>query len=123
MKTKRKPVSSVRRADNSELSEKALERTNTNRYRADEKSSECIGSGNDSEKRNYYNNYNNNNNNNDDNDNGGNDDENSIVPLEIDTHFQMYGKHMWDVEYGERCPLCNKRIDEYGFCACGSGGE
>ena len=111
MKTKRKPVSSVRRADNSELSEKALERTNTNRYRADEKSSECIGSGNDSEKRNH------------DNDNGGNDDENSIVPLEIDTHFQMYGKHMWDVEYGERCPLCNKRIDEYGFCACGSGGE
>ena len=42
------------------------------------------------------------------------------VPLEIDTHFQMYGKHAWEVEYGERCPTCNKRIDEFGFCACGS---
>ncbi len=104
MKTKRKPVASIRRADDSELSEKALERTNTDRYRDDEKSTT-------------------NNTNNHDNDNGGNDDENSIVPLEIDTHFQMYGKHVWDVEYGERCPLCNKRIDEYGFCACGSGGE
>jgi len=46
-------------------------------------------------------------------------DEN-VIPLEIDTHFQLYGKHAWEVEYGERCPLCNKRIDEYGFCACGS---
>ena len=43
------------------------------------------------------------------------------VPLEIDTHYQMYGKHAWEVEYGnERCPTCNKRIDEFGFCACGS---
>jgi len=32
------------------------------------------------------------------------------VPPEIDTHFQMYGKHAWEVEYGERCPACNKRI-------------
>jgi len=118
MKMKRKPVSGVRRADDPRLPEKALERTNTDRYRAHENSSKCIGNDNDndndSEKRNYYNN-----NNNHDNNTGGNDD----VPLEIDTHFQMYGKHMWDVQYGERCPLCNKRIDEYGFCACGSGGE
>ena len=47
----------------------------------------------------------------------------NVVPIEIDNHFQMYGKHVWEVEYGERCPLCNKRIDEYGFCACGSGGQ
>ena len=47
----------------------------------------------------------------------------NVVPIEIDTHFQMYGKHVWEVEYGERCPLCNKTIDEYGFCACGSGGQ
>lgn len=118
MKTKRKPVESIRRADDSELSERALDRTNTDRYRDDEKSTKCNGNDNDGEKRIYYNNTINH-----DNDNSGNDDENSIVPLEIDTHFQMYGKHMWDVEYGERCPLCNKRIDEYGFCACGSGGE
>jgi hypothetical protein len=42
-----------------------------------------------------------------------------VVPREIDTHFQMYGKHAWEVEYGERCPTCNKRIDEFGYCACG----
>ena len=43
----------------------------------------------------------------------------NVVPPEIDTHFQMYGKHAWEVEYGERCPTCDKRIDEFGFCACG----
>jgi hypothetical protein len=42
-----------------------------------------------------------------------------VVPREIDIHFQMYGKHAWEVEYGERCPTCNKRIDEFGYCACG----
>jgi rRNA maturation endonuclease Nob1 len=42
------------------------------------------------------------------------------VPLEIDTHYQLYGKHAWEIEYGDRCPNCNKRIDEFGFCACGS---
>jgi hypothetical protein len=49
--------------------------------------------------------------------------DNNTIPEEIDTHFQMYGKHAWEVEYGERCPVCDKRIDEYGFCACGSQGE
>ena len=33
---------------------------------------------------------------------------------------KVYGKHAWEVEYGERCTTCNKRIDEFGFCACGS---
>jgi hypothetical protein len=47
--------------------------------------------------------------------------DNQDIPPEIDTHLQMYGKHAWEVEYGERCPTCNKRIDEFGFCACGSG--
>lgn len=42
------------------------------------------------------------------------------VPAEIDTHFQKYGKHVWEVEYGERCATCDKRIDEFGLCACGS---
>lgn len=47
--------------------------------------------------------------------------EQSQVPAEIDTHYQMYGKHFWEVEYGnDRCPTCNRRIDEFGFCACGS---
>jgi hypothetical protein len=60
---------------------------------------------------------------NDDNNNNINNNDNNIVPVEIDSHFQMYGKRAYEVEYGERCPLCNRRIDEYGFCACGSGGE
>ena len=39
------------------------------------------------------------------------------TPLEIDTHFQLYGKHAWEVQYGERCAICNTRIDEFGFCS------
>jgi hypothetical protein len=32
-------------------------------------------------------------------------------------------KHM-NVKYSdERCPFCNSRIDEYGYCACGAGGS
>jgi hypothetical protein len=50
-------------------------------------------------------------------------DNNIIIPSEIDTHFQMYGKHAWEVEYGDRCPICDRRIDEFGYCACGSQGE
>jgi hypothetical protein len=42
----------------------------------------------------------------------------SVVPPEIDTHFQLYGKHMWEVVYTEKCPRCDKRIDEFGYCAC-----
>jgi hypothetical protein len=42
----------------------------------------------------------------------------SVVPLEIDTHFKLFGKHMWEVNYEEKCPLCEKKIDEFGYCAC-----
>ena len=122
MKTKRKQVSNIRGANGDELSEKALKRTNnTVGYKADEKSSKCIVNDNNNniDKSNFYDNTNTSNNTN----NGNHDNNNNIVPLEIDTHFQMYDKHVWEVEYGERCPLCNKRIDEYGLCACGSGGD
>ena len=44
------------------------------------------------------------------------------VPEEIDTHLKLFGKRASQVQYGERCPICEKRIDEYGFCACGSAG-
>jgi hypothetical protein len=54
---------------------------------------------------------------------GKNNNNNNIIPSEIDIHFQMYGKHAWEVEYGDRCPICEKRIDEFGYCACGSQGE
>lgn len=48
---------------------------------------------------------------------------NSVVPPEIDTHFQLYGKHMWEVNYTEKCPRCEKRIDEFGYCACNGFAE
>ncbi|MDC0896580.1 hypothetical protein OAR84_00850 [Nitrosopumilus sp.] len=45
------------------------------------------------------------------------------VPIEIDDHFKLFGKEPWEVEYGEKCPVCEVRIDEYGFCSCGSSGD
>jgi hypothetical protein len=94
-------MSNLRRSD-AELSENAVDR-NAIVYEGDEKSSDRVCN-NNNDKSNYSNN-----------------DYTAIVPLEIDTHFEMYG--MWEVEYGERYPICNKRIDEYGFCACGSAGD
>jgi len=49
-------------------------------------------------------------------------DDSQATPREIDTHYEIYGKHAWEVEYGDRCPTCEKRIDEFGFCACGASG-
>lgn len=51
------------------------------------------------------------------------DDESRIIPLEIDDHYRMYGKEPWEIDYTTKCTLCDSRIDEYGFCACGSCGE
>ena len=45
------------------------------------------------------------------------------IPKEIDDHFKLFGKEPLEVEYGEKCPVCNVRIDEYGFCSCGSSGD
>ena len=46
-----------------------------------------------------------------------------VIPIEIDDHFRLFGKEPWEVEYLEKCPLCKSRIDEYGFCSCGSRGD
>ena len=45
------------------------------------------------------------------------------IPKEIDEHFKLFGKDPSEGEYGEKCPICNVRIDEYGFCSCGSKGD
>ncbi len=45
------------------------------------------------------------------------------IPIEIDDHFKLFGKEPWEVNYGDKCPLCHTRIDEYGFCSCGSSGD
>jgi len=44
-----------------------------------------------------------------------------LIPEEIDEHFALFGKKASEVEYGEPCPICNSRIDEFGYCACESG--
>ena len=46
------------------------------------------------------------------------------VPKEINTHYQLYNTEWQDVDYDDghydsRCPICDSRIDEYGYCACG----
>ncbi|WOV93576.1 MAG: hypothetical protein R1F52_02825 [Candidatus Nitrosoabyssus spongiisocia] len=41
---------------------------------------------------------------------------------EINDHVRIFGKEPWEVEFGEKCPICEKRIDEFGFCSCGASG-
>ncbi len=50
-------------------------------------------------------------------------DKKRVIPEEIDDHYRLYGKEPWEVDYDEKCPLCDSRIDEYGLCSCGSSGE
>ena len=114
MKIKKKRIRNFRITDGAKLAEKPSKRTKSAVYKAEDKNNKFLGA-NDHRNKSKFCDSNNANN--------GIDDSNNIVPLEIDTHFQMYGKHAWEVEYGEKCPLCNKRIDEYGLCACGTGGE
>ena len=45
------------------------------------------------------------------------------IPEEIDDHFKLFGKEPWEVEYGEKCTICNSRIDEFEGCACDSKGD
>lgn len=37
-------------------------------------------------------------------------------------HERKWGKKAREVSYGEPCPLCGSRVDEFGYCACGAGG-
>jgi hypothetical protein len=53
------------------------------------------------------------------------------IPEEINVHKQIWGKNADQVIYGglegsedgdtyvELCPICDSRIDEFGYCACG----
>ena len=50
-------------------------------------------------------------------------EEERVIPLEIDDHYRMYGKEPWEVSYTTKCTQCGSRIDEWGFCSCGSCGE
>jgi hypothetical protein len=37
-------------------------------------------------------------------------------------HENIWGKKAGEVFYGEPCPVCGSRIDEFGLCSCGAGG-
>lgn len=44
------------------------------------------------------------------------------IPKEINDHLRLFGKEMWEIEYYDKCLVCDSRIDEYGYCACDAGG-
>ena len=55
------------------------------------------------------------------------------IPEDINIHKKIWGKNADKVVYGsvgskegendhyeeERCPFCDTRIDDFGYCACG----
>jgi hypothetical protein len=48
-----------------------------------------------------------------------------VIPKEIDYHFKRFGKEPWEVYYDlfGYCDVCNSRIDEFGYCACGGSAD
>ena len=40
-------------------------------------------------------------------------DEKQEIPKEIDDHFKLFGKEPWEIEYGDKCPICNSRSVSY----------
>ncbi|MEM0075886.1 MAG: hypothetical protein QXG05_04710 [Nitrososphaerota archaeon] len=42
---------------------------------------------------------------------------------EDEEHIRFWGKSAEKVIYGEECPFCHSRIDEFGFCACDAAGD
>ena len=49
----------------------------------------------------------------------------TVIPREIDDHLRIFGKEPWEVDYNlyGYCDMCNSRIDEFGFCACGGSAD
>jgi hypothetical protein len=47
------------------------------------------------------------------------------VPKEIDVHLKIFGKEPWEVNYClyGYCDMCNTRVDEFGYCACGGSAD
>ena len=43
--------------------------------------------------------------------------EKEIPEVQINDHLKLFGKESWEVDYGEKCPLCNVRIDAGMICA------
>lgn len=53
------------------------------------------------------------------------EDDDGGVPREIDDHLKRFGKAPWEVNYNlfGYCDICNSRIDEFGYCACGGSAD
>jgi hypothetical protein len=49
--------------------------------------------------------------------------ETAMVPRELDDHVKLFGMRATEFEYtDEICPICNNRIDEFGWCGHGNIG-
>ena len=45
------------------------------------------------------------------------------IHIKINDHYKLFGGKIWEITYNEECPFCDSRIDECGFCSCGSAGD
>lgn len=40
-----------------------------------------------------------------------------------DQHVKLYKKQWHEVKkINAKCPVCGQKIDEFGYCSCGTGG-
>ena len=43
-------------------------------------------------------------------------EEKQEIPEEIDDHLKLFGKEPWEIEYGDKCPLCKFPIVGINEC-------
>ncbi|MDX1371318.1 MAG: hypothetical protein R3321_02545 [Nitrososphaeraceae archaeon] len=41
---------------------------------------------------------------------------------EIDDHYKFFKKFCYEIDFDSFCEICNKPVDQNGFCSCGTGG-
>lgn len=48
-----------------------------------------------------------------------------LIPREIDDHLIRFRKAAGDVDYNlyGYCSICNSRVDEFDYCACGEAAD
>ena len=48
-----------------------------------------------------------------------------LIPREMDDHLLPFGKTARDVDYNlyGYCSICNSRVDEFDYCACGGAAD
>ena len=47
------------------------------------------------------------------------------IAADVEGHLARFGKEPWEVSYDRfgYCDMCNTRIDEFGYCACGGAAD